>query len=103
MQIGSINQVNSILRNSELSIGDKQGKENTFSNIFNSALNLLEETNNLQQVADNMSMEFVTGNNNINVEDVLIASKKASAALQFTVELRNQVLQAYDEIMKLQV
>lgn len=37
------------------------------------------------------------------VAEVMIASEKASLALQLTVQVRNKVLEAYQEIMRMQV
>lgn len=103
MQVASINQISNILNNTKISMKDETKNENPFSGIFNSAIKLLSETNSLQLKSEDIGNEFLSGNTNVNIEDVLIASKKASTALQFTVELRNQVIGAYDEIMKLQV
>ncbi|MDF2820731.1 MAG: fliE [Clostridiales bacterium] len=103
MQVGAINQISDILKNTSITNNSETKKDNSFSNIFNAAMNLLNDTNSLQLKADDIGMEFLSGNTNVNIEDVLIASKKASTALQFTVEIRNQVLAAYDEIMKLQI
>lgn len=103
MQVNSINQISDILNKSAISLNDEKKQGDSFSNIFNAAMNLLNDTNSLQKQADNIGMEFLAGNTNVNIEDVLIASKKASTALQFTVEIRNQVLAAYDEIMKIQI
>ena len=35
--------------------------------------------------------------------DVMIAQEKASIALQYTVQLRDSILDAYNEIMRMQV
>lgn len=37
------------------------------------------------------------------VAEVMIASEKATLALQLTVQVRNKVLEAYQEIMRMQV
>ena len=38
-----------------------------------------------------------------NIHEVMIAAEKSKIALQFTVEVKNKVLDAYKEIMRLQV
>lgn len=58
--------------------------------------------NNLQQQADNMAEKLATGD----LEDVhqaMLAMNKAKTAFDFTVTVRNKVLEAYQEIMKMQV
>ncbi|MBC7961209.1 MAG: flagellar hook-basal body complex protein FliE, partial [Vallitaleaceae bacterium] len=66
-----------------------------------SAIGLLDETNHLQKNAEQMSIDFALGKIN-NVHDVMIAQEKASVALQYTVKMKNAVLDAYNEIMRMQ-
>jgi len=40
---------------------------------------------------------------NVELHDVMIASQKASITLQATMEVRNKVVEAYQEIMRMQV
>jgi len=88
------------------SIGlDKEVNKNgntVFSGFYKSALDMLEETNGLQKDADQMSMDFALGKID-NLHDVQIAQEKASIALQYTVQLRDSLMDAYNEIMRMQV
>lgn len=64
--------------------------------------NALRDVNELQFAADAASQKLATGQ----VEDiapVVIAAEKASIALQLTVQVRNKVIDAYNEIMRMQV
>ncbi|MEW9123738.1 MAG: flagellar hook-basal body complex protein FliE [Thermotaleaceae bacterium] len=38
-----------------------------------------------------------------NIHDVMIAAQKADIAVQFTIEIKNKVIEAYKEIMRLQL
>ncbi|WZL74837.1 flagellar hook-basal body complex protein FliE [Clostridiaceae bacterium 35-E11] len=38
-----------------------------------------------------------------NIHEVMIAAEKAGIALQFTLETKNKVIEAYKEIMRLQI
>ena len=49
-----------------------------------------------------MSIDFALGKVD-SVHDVMIAQEKASIALQYTVQLRDSVLDAYNQIMRMQV
>lgn len=73
-----------------------------FSAFLSSAVDNLEQTNQLQKTADQMSVDFAVGRID-NIADVMIAQEKASVALQYTVQLRNKLLDAYNEIMRIQV
>ena len=60
------------------------------------------EGNNLQHQADDLAVKLATGD----VEDVhkaMIAMNKAKLALDFTIQVRNKVVEAYQEIMRMQV
>lgn len=62
----------------------------------------VREVNGLQVQADKAAASLATGN----IEDVhqaMIAMNKASVAMQFTVQVRNKVIEAYQEIMRTQL
>lgn len=64
--------------------------------------NALNETNNMLLESDRVSEEFAAGNTD-NIHQVLIASEKANIALQFTMQVRNKIMDAYTEIMRMQI
>lgn len=75
------------------------GDQASFGQFLQDAL---QEVNNLQMQSQDMKKQLLTGN----VEDihqVLTAGEKASVALQLTVQVRNKVIEAYQEIMRMQV
>ena len=57
----------------------------------------------MQNNADSMQQAFVMGDNNVNLSDVMINSQKANIAFQTTVQVRNKVIAAYNDIMNMQV
>lgn len=70
-----------------------------FSSLFQDAVS------NAQQMNDNLNSEtykLTTGKSD-NLHDALIASQKASLSLDMAVELRNKLLDAYKEIMSINV
>lgn len=83
-------------------VDQKTKAETPFSAFLNDAVETIEEVNLLQKTADNMSVDFALGRID-NVADVMVAQEKASIALQYTVQLRNKLLDAYNEIMRIQV
>ncbi len=58
--------------------------------------------NEMQVNADKQVQNLVTGRTD-NVADVMIASEKADIALKLMVQVRNKIIDAYQEIMKMQV
>jgi len=62
----------------------------------------LSEVNRLQFEADKMATELAAGDD-VEIHQAMIAMQKASTALQFTVQVRNKIIEAYQEIMRMQV
>ncbi|WP_404450065.1 flagellar hook-basal body complex protein FliE [Sutcliffiella horikoshii] len=70
-----------------------------FSTYLKDALN---EVNN-SQVASNQITTKLVNNEGVELHDVLIAQQKASVAMSLTMEVRNKGVEAYQEIMRMQV
>lgn len=71
----------------------------SFSNFLGQALDNVNSTNN---TANQMVQGLANGNGQ-NLNDVMLAMEKSSVLLQTTVEVRNKVISAYQEIMRMQV
>ena len=70
--------------------------------VFQSALGMVDETNELQNSAESAEIQFSLGEST-NTHDLQIAQEKANVALQYTVAVRDKVLEAYREIMNMQI
>lgn len=79
--------------------GTVKNKGEGFGDIFKQALN---EVNTLQQNSDQLTTKLVTGEVN-DVSEVMIAAQKANLSLQLTIQVRNKVVEAYQEVMRMQV
>lgn len=103
MAIQPISQINGLLESNLTNKTNKTNKTETpFSAFLGSAVANIEEVNGLQKTADQMSVDFAVGKID-NIADVMIAQEKASIALQYTVQLRDKLLDAYNSIMQIQV
>ena len=71
----------------------------SFGDIINKQLNQL---NDLQVEADDSSQKLATGEAS-NVHDVMIKAEEAKLALELAVQVRNKLVESYQEVMKLQV
>ena len=76
--------------------------EKSFDSVFQSALTLLKETNDLSNAAELEEIRFAMGDSE-NLHDLTIALQKAETAIQYTVAVRDKVLDAYKEIMNMQI
>jgi flagellar hook-basal body complex protein FliE len=73
-----------------------------FEAILNSAIENVETTNNLVKDRDAEAIKFALGESET-THDLTVAASKASTALSYTVALRDKFLEAYREIMQLQI
>ena len=71
----------------------------SFQKFFSQAINNVQD---LQSKADGLTKSLATGEIN-DIHQVMIAAEKASLALQFTVQVRNKVIDAYQEVMRMQI
>lgn len=78
-----------------------QGDE-SFSSLFQSALGNLNETNSLLNDSEEEKIKFALGITE-NTHDMAIAAAKASTALNYTTTLRDKFIEAYREIMQIQI
>lgn len=62
----------------------------------------LQEVNAAQQQSEKLTNQLVSGEVK-DIHDVMIASQKASLSLQLTTQVRNKVVEAYQELMRMQV
>jgi flagellar hook-basal body complex protein FliE len=62
---------------------------------------MVKETNNLTNAAEKEEMSYALGLSD-NTHDLQVAQQKANLSLQYTVAVRNKILDAYKEIMNLQ-
>ncbi|KQX69194.1 MULTISPECIES: flagellar hook-basal body complex protein FliE [unclassified Paenibacillus] len=70
-----------------------------FGSFLNDAISNL---NTQQQQVDNLNQSFIKGELS-DVHQLTIASEKASLGLELTVQVRNKVLEAYQEMMRMQL
>ncbi len=80
---------------------EKPEKKNTV-NFKETVNNYVNEVNSLQIKAGESIENFATGKVE-NVHEVMIAMSKAEVSFKFMMETRNKLVDAYKEIMKMQV
>ena len=73
-----------------------------FDDVFAAALSLFNDTNATQLGADRAQLDFASGKND-DVLSVIMAEQKAYTALDFTVQVTSRAIEAYREIMRIQL
>tara|TARA_Y100000588_G_scaffold224907_1_gene238840 strand:- start:96 stop:413 length:318 start_codon:yes stop_codon:yes gene_type:complete len=62
----------------------------------------LDKVNKLQKEADVAIQDFATGDTR-NIHETMIAVSKADVAFRLTMQVRNKMVEAYQEVMRMQV
>ena len=73
--------------------------QNSFASVLKDSIN---QVNQSQLEADTMTEKLAQGQN-VDLHQVMIAQQKANITLQATMEIRNKVIDAYQEMMRMQV
>ncbi|MBX2994338.1 MAG: flagellar hook-basal body complex protein FliE [Bdellovibrionaceae bacterium] len=58
--------------------------------------------NELQKTADKGAQDLATGRTD-NIAEVMLSSERADIALKLMMQVRNKIIDAYQEVMKMQV
>ncbi len=74
----------------------------SFKQIFDSAMNMINETDSLAADAESAAIDFALGNTD-STHELTVAQQKAYLSLQYTVAVKNGILDAYKEIMNIQI
>lgn len=93
--------IDSNLYTTSLNNIEKTSNNEAFEALFQSALDMINETNELSNIKEEEEMKYALGQSD-NAHDLMIAQSKASMALQYTLAVRNGIVDAYKEIMNLQ-
>jgi len=81
----------------------KAGKSKEDGGSFGKMLKgSIEEVNRMQGEAD-MSIEQLVAGNTKNLHETMIALEKADISFRLMMEVRNKIIDAYNEVMRMQV
>lgn len=82
-----------------ISNSNPTGGAKSFADTLNEAMG---SVNQLQKASDKGMQDLATGRTD-NIAEVMIASEKADIALKLMMQVRNKIIDAYQEVMKMQV
>ena len=100
--LGDVSKVSTSSLTGVLAEKTDKAEGNVFDAFLNSAINNIKTTNSYLSDAENEEIKFALGETE-NTHDLTIALQKASTALQYTVAIKNKVLEAYKELMQMQI
>ena len=80
----------------------EKNNDGSFGSILNTAMNMINETNDYQNAAESAEIQFALGESE-STHELAVAQQKANLALEYTVAVRDKVIEAYKEIMNMTV
>ena len=79
--------------------GTKQTSERSdFADLLKTSI---DQVNNVQLEADKMATALETGDADASVADVMISIQKANVSFQAMVQVRNKLVEAYQDVMNM--
>jgi flagellar hook-basal body complex protein FliE len=95
-----VNQLRAVAAQASGSAPANAAPSQDFAALLQSAV---DEVNNTQMDARQLSRQFEAGNSEVNLQDVVLSLQKASLSFQTMVQVRNKLVTAYQEVMNMQV
>lgn len=92
-------QTTQIQQRSNSLMNNKSTSKTSFADSLKQAIN---QVNQSQIESDKMTEALATGKN-VELHDVMITAQKASVSMTLAVEVRNKAIEAYQEMMRMQV
>ena len=77
-------------------------KTESFDEIYNAAVNLISSTNGYIQQAQQAEIDYAMGELT-STHELSVIQQKANISLQYTVAIKNAIMDAYKEIMQMSV
>lgn len=78
---------------------EENSKETSFSKVISDAIN---KVNDAQVNADQKVEDFINGED-VSMHDVMLSMQESQLSMQFLIEVRNKVVEAYQEINRVQL
>lgn len=93
-------QINAPHKSTFLSDNVSTDKNLHFSSIL---FNSINDINQSQNVAKTNAQDYMTGATDIGLNDVMVSMQKSSIALNLGIQVRNKMVNAYQEVMNMGV
>ncbi|MCL6587443.1 MAG: flagellar hook-basal body complex protein FliE [Anoxybacillus sp.] len=94
-----INKINSLLPTTMATAAKPAEAQKEFATFLKDAINKVND----EQVQANKLTEKLVKGEDVDLHQVMIASQKASISLQLAIEIRNKAIEAYQDMMRMQV
>lgn len=99
MRINSFVPDSGIFEKMDTSINQKQNKSSNFSDLLKEGL---DSVNEKQINSENMTQKLIKGED-VEMHEVMLATEEAKLSLQMAVQVRNKIVEAYQELNRMQL
>lgn len=97
----NVNQVLAQMRTMSIEAGNKPaavGDSGDFAAMLKESIDAVNQT---QKTAGALSTAFETGQSDVSLAEVMIASQKAQVSFQAMLQVRNKLVDAYKDVMSM--
>lgn len=91
-----INQMRTLQAQAEGSALEVNPHQTQFGTYLQNALAGVDQSN---QTAENLRTRFELGDPNVSLADAMIATQKANIGFEATLQFRNKIIKAYEDMM----
>ena len=98
----AIEPINNLLNSSAEKVTEQTNDKNFIADFGNMLQNELNKVNQQQFKADESVKGLFTGEVK-DLHQVLVAMEEAGLSMQYTLEVRNRLLEAFQEVMRMQI
>ncbi|MCL2565198.1 MAG: flagellar hook-basal body complex protein FliE [Defluviitaleaceae bacterium] len=88
------------VRRSRASEAATTGEE--FDGVLQAAMDLFNETSRLEHEAHSVQLDYITGRTD-DILAVVLAEQRAQMAVNFTVQITSRIVEAYRQIISMQI
>lgn len=99
MTVSAANNIANLQENTNITKITPFGAQQSFTSMLKDSIN---SVNNAEIQSDALTKKMANGEN-VDLHTVMIASQKASISIAATLEIRNKVVEAYQEIMRMNI
>jgi flagellar hook-basal body complex protein FliE len=107
MEISRMPAANAVEKIAETAFGSATKKADATSAGGGDFASMIQQSlaavNTTQAQAETASHQYQLGQNGVSLEDAMISMQKANISFQTTVQVRNRLVSAYNDIMNMQV
>lgn len=96
-RVGPINPTAVVSQPLKKAVGNEGG------NFGDAMIQALQDTSNLQKESGRLTKDFTLEKSTASLEETMLAGVKSNISFQSTLQVRNRVVQAYTDVMNMQI